>query len=70
MTIHPFRTALLTAPSLDTRTMKKPKVVLFLPSRVDPAVGDLPSADLLPLEMLHIAPTAERAAGRSCSSMR
>ncbi len=41
--------------------MKKPKVVLFLPSRVDPSIGDLPCADLLPLEMLHIAPTAERA---------
>jgi radical SAM superfamily enzyme YgiQ (UPF0313 family) len=41
--------------------MKKPKVVLFLPSRVDPSIGDLPSADLLPLELLHIAPTAERA---------
>jgi len=39
----------------------KPKVVLFLPSRVDPEIGDLPSADLLPLEMLHIAPTAEAA---------
>lgn len=39
--------------------MKKPKVVLFLPSRVDPEIGDLPSADLLPLELLHIAPTAE-----------
>lgn len=41
--------------------MNKPKVVLFLPSRVDPAIGDLPSADLLPLELLHIAPTAEAA---------
>lgn len=39
--------------------MKKPKVVLFLPSRVDPEIGDLPSADLLPLELVHIAPTAE-----------
>jgi len=39
--------------------VKKPKVVLFLPSRVDPEIGDLPSADLLPLELLHIAPTAE-----------
>jgi len=39
----------------------KPKVVLFLPSRVDPSIGDLPSADLLPLELLHIAPTAEQA---------
>src|SRR5204862_210860 len=54
-------------PPRDNRTMtqaKKPKVVLFLPSRVDPEVGDLPSADLLPLEMLHIAPTAERAIRR------
>ncbi len=42
-------------------TTVKPKVVLFLPSRVDPAIGDLPSADLLPLELLHIAPTAEAA---------
>jgi radical SAM superfamily enzyme YgiQ (UPF0313 family) len=41
--------------------MSKPKVVLFLPSRVDPSIGDLPSADLLPLEMLHIAPVAEAA---------
>jgi radical SAM superfamily enzyme YgiQ (UPF0313 family) len=41
--------------------MTKPKVVLFLPSRVDPEIGDLPCADLLPLEMLHIAPTAEAA---------
>ena len=40
--------------------MKKPKVVLFLPSRVDPEFGDLPSADLLPLELLHIAPIAEQ----------
>ena len=39
----------------------KPKVVLFLPSRVDPSIGDLPCADLLPLELLHIAPTAEAA---------
>ncbi len=39
--------------------MKK-KVVLFLPSRVDPSIGDLPSADLLPLELLHIAPAAEQ----------
>jgi anaerobic magnesium-protoporphyrin IX monomethyl ester cyclase len=39
----------------------KPKVVLFLPSRVDPEIGDLPSADLLPLELVHIAPTAEAA---------
>jgi radical SAM superfamily enzyme YgiQ (UPF0313 family) len=41
--------------------MSQPRVVLFLPSRVDPSIGDLPSADLLPLELLHIAPTAERA---------
>jgi len=41
--------------------VKKPKVVLFLPSRVDPEIGDLPSADLLPLELIHIAPTAEAA---------
>ncbi len=39
----------------------KPKVVLFLPSRVDPTIGDLPCADLLPLELVHIAPTAEAA---------
>jgi radical SAM superfamily enzyme YgiQ (UPF0313 family) len=39
----------------------KPKVVLFLPSRVDPSIGDLPCADLMPLELLHIAPTAEAA---------
>ncbi len=39
----------------------KPKVVLFLPSRVDPEIGDLPSADLLPLELLHIAAPAEEA---------
>jgi len=42
------------------RTGRKKKVVLFLPSRVDPSIGDLPSADLLPLEMLHIAPVAEK----------
>ncbi|MCB9532564.1 MAG: B12-binding domain-containing radical SAM protein [Myxococcales bacterium] len=41
--------------------MNKPKVVLFLPSRVDPEIGDLPSADLLPLELVHIAPGAELA---------
>jgi hypothetical protein len=39
--------------------MSKPKAVLFLPSRVDPSIGDLPCADLLPLELLHIAPMAE-----------
>ncbi len=39
----------------------KPKVVLYMPNRVDPSIGDLPSADLLPLEFLHIAPMAERA---------
>jgi anaerobic magnesium-protoporphyrin IX monomethyl ester cyclase len=42
------------------RTARRRKVVLFLPSRVDPSIGDLPSADLLPLEMVHIAPMAER----------
>ena len=42
------------------RTGRMNKVVLFLPSRVDPSIGDLPSADLLPLEMLHIAPAAEK----------
>ena len=42
------------------RTARRKKVVLFLPSRVDPSIGDLPSADLLPLEFLHIAPMAER----------
>jgi len=42
------------------RVQRRRKVVLFLPSRVDPSIGDLPSADLLPLELLHIAPMAER----------
>ena len=37
------------------------KVVLFLPSRVDPSIGDLPAADLQPLELLHIASPAEAA---------
>jgi hypothetical protein len=42
------------------RVQRRRKAVLFLPSRVDPSIGDLPSADLLPLELLHIAPMAER----------
>lgn len=37
------------------------KVVLFLPSRVDPSIGDLPAADLQPLELLHLASPAEQA---------
>jgi anaerobic magnesium-protoporphyrin IX monomethyl ester cyclase len=37
------------------------KVVLFLPARVDPSIGDLPAADLQPLELLHIASPAEAA---------
>lgn len=41
--------------------MAKKKVVLFLPSRVDPTIGDLPSPDLQPLELLHIASPAEAA---------
>ncbi|MBI4880045.1 MAG: B12-binding domain-containing radical SAM protein [Planctomycetes bacterium] len=41
--------------------MARPRVVLFLPSRVDPALGDLPAADLQPLELLHIAAPAEQA---------
>ena len=41
--------------------MKKPKIVLFMPARVDAEVGDLPSADLIPLEFLHIAPMATQA---------
>lgn len=45
--------------------MQKPRVVLFLPSRVDPSIGDLPAADLQPLELLHIASPAE-AAGYEC----
>lgn len=39
----------------------KPRVVLFLPSRVDPKIGDLPAADLQPLELIHIASPAEAA---------
>ncbi len=41
--------------------MAKKKVVLFLPSRVDPTIGDLPAADLQPLELVHIASPAEQA---------
>ncbi|MBI3817440.1 MAG: B12-binding domain-containing radical SAM protein [Planctomycetes bacterium] len=41
--------------------MKKQRVVLFLPSRVDPTIGDLPAADLQPLELIHIASPAEAA---------
>ncbi len=41
--------------------MAKPRVVLFLPNRVDPSRGDLPSADLQPLELIHIASPAEAA---------
>jgi len=41
--------------------MQKQRVVLFLPARVDPHRGDLPSADLQPLEILHIASPAEAA---------
>lgn len=41
--------------------MASNKVVLFLPSRVDPSIGDLPAADLQPLELLHIASPAEAA---------
>jgi anaerobic magnesium-protoporphyrin IX monomethyl ester cyclase len=41
--------------------MSKKKVVLFLPSRVDPSLGDLPSPDLQPIELLHIASPAEAA---------
>jgi radical SAM superfamily enzyme YgiQ (UPF0313 family) len=33
----------------------KRKIVLFLPHRADPARGEMFSADLLPLELLHIA---------------
>ena len=36
------------------------KVVLFLPQRTDPKRGDLPCADLLPLELLQIAGPAIR----------
>jgi radical SAM superfamily enzyme YgiQ (UPF0313 family) len=39
----------------------KPRVVLFLPARVDPTNGDLPAADLQPLELIHIASPAEQA---------
>ena len=39
----------------------KPRVVLFLPSRVDPHIGDLAAADLQPLELIHIASPAEAA---------
>jgi len=41
--------------------LAKQKVVLFLPSRVDPTIGDLPAADLMPLELIHIASPAEAA---------
>ncbi|MBK6942338.1 MAG: B12-binding domain-containing radical SAM protein [Planctomycetes bacterium] len=41
--------------------MASKKVVLFLPARVDPSIGDLPAADLQPLELLHIASPAEAA---------
>lgn len=41
--------------------MARQRVILFLPSRVDPTIGDLPAADLQPLELLHIASPAEAA---------
>lgn len=44
-----------------SRGLVTKKVVLFLPSRVDPSIGDLPAADLQPLELLHIASPAEQA---------
>ena len=34
---------------------RKPKIVLFLPHRADPERGETFSADLLPLELIHIA---------------
>ncbi|MBI4880046.1 MAG: B12-binding domain-containing radical SAM protein [Planctomycetes bacterium] len=40
--------------------MARKRVVLFLPSRVDPSIGDLASPDLLPLELLHIAGPVEK----------
>ncbi|MFG0315776.1 MAG: B12-binding domain-containing radical SAM protein [Planctomycetota bacterium JB042] len=39
--------------------MAKKKIVLFMPSRVDPSIGDLPSPDLQPIELLHIASPVE-----------
>lgn len=39
--------------------MASKKVVMFLPAKVDPGIGDLPSPDLQPLELLHIASPAE-----------
>ncbi len=40
--------------------MGSKKIVMFLPSRVDPTIGDLASPDLQPNELLHIASPAEK----------
>lgn len=40
--------------------MTKKKIVLFMPSRVDPTIGDLASPDLQPVELLHIASPVEQ----------
>ncbi len=39
--------------------MARKRIVLFLPSRVDPTIGDLASPDLQPIELLHIASPVE-----------
>jgi anaerobic magnesium-protoporphyrin IX monomethyl ester cyclase len=40
--------------------MASKKIVLFMPSRVDPTIGDLASPDLQPVELLHIASPVEQ----------